>query len=300
MNGDSMHANRLLAFAASTLLSACASHLNAPAETVSVPDTGFHSTTGITYSPDNWPQELKADFYQPDSRAPTPAVLLVHGGGWERRSREDMTWIAEHLASRGFAVMNIDYRFAPEHTFPAQLYDLQVAMNWLHAMAGAYNLDRTAISAFGFSSGAHLVSLMAVIAESQHPLNQPHGGVDARPEAVIAGGLPADLRTFESGKLIRQFLGGDQQDIPGVYEAASPITHITAGTPPFFLFHGAQDMLVPADQARDFQARLAEHHVENELYLMHLRGHITSFLTAGNAVEKATDFLVRHTEKQPE
>ena len=295
-----MHINRLLALAASTLLSACASHLNAPAETVSVPDTGFRTTTGITYSPDNWPQELQADLYLPDSPDPAPAVLLVHGGGWERRSRKDMTWIAEHLAGRGFAVMNIDYRFAPEHTFPAQLYDLQVAMNWLHAMAEVYNLNRTAVSAFGFSSGAHLVSLMAVIAESQHPLNQPYGGTDARPEAVVAGGLPADLRTFGSGKLIRQFLGGDQQDIPGVYEAASPITHITAGTPPFFLFHGAQDMLVPADQARDFRARLAEHHVESELYLMHLRGHITSFLTAGNAVEKATGFLIRHTDKQPE
>ena len=294
-----MHINRLLALAASTLLSACASHLNAPAETVSVPDTGFRTTTGITYSPDNWPQELQADLYLPDSPDPAPAVLLVHGGGWERRSRKDMTWIAEHLAGRGFAVMNIDYRFAPEHTFPAQLHDLQIAMNWLHARAGAYNLDRNAISAFGFSSGAHLVSLLAVIAESQHPLNQPHGGADARPVAVVAGGLPADLRTFGSGKLIRQFLGGDLQDIPGVYEAASPITHITAGTPPFFLFHGAQDMLVPADQARALRARLAEHHVESELYLMYLRGHITSFLTAGNAVEKATDFLIRQTEKRP-
>lgn len=28
---------------------------------------------------------------------------------------------------------------------------------------------------------------------------------------------------------------------------------------------------------------------------MHLRGHITSFLTAGSAVEKATDFLIRQT-----
>lgn len=132
-----MHINRLLALAASTLLSACASHLNAPAETVSVPDTGFRTTTGITYSPDNWPQELQADLYLPDSPDPAPAVLLVHGGGWERRSRKDMTWIAEHLAGRGFAVMNIDYRFAPEHTFPAQLHDLQIAMNWLHARAGA-------------------------------------------------------------------------------------------------------------------------------------------------------------------
>ncbi|KPP96834.1 alpha/beta hydrolase [Marinobacter sp. HL-58] len=290
-----MYPSRLLAIVASVLLTACASHQNAPVQTAPEPETGFSTRMGITFSPDNWPQELQADIYLPDSRHSVPAVLLVHGGGWERRSREDMAWIAEHLASRGFAVMNIDYRFAPEHTFPAQLYDLQVAMNWLHENADSYNLNRSAISAFGFSSGAHLVSLMALVADSRHPLNQPHGGDHARPVAVVAGGLPGDLRTFGSGKLIRQFLGGEQKDIPGVYEAASPITHITAGAPPFFLFHGAQDMLVPASQAKDFQARLAEHGVEHELYLMYLRGHVTSFLTAGNAVEKATDFLVRHT-----
>lgn len=285
----------LLAIVAGALLSACASHENAPERTAPEPDTGFETHAHITFSPDNWPQALQADLYLPQSDRPLPAVLLVHGGGWERRSREDMAWIAEHLAGHGFAVMNIDYRFAPENTFPAQLYDLQLAMNWLHDQANTYNLDRDAISAFGFSSGAHLVSLMALIAETRHPLNLPHGGDNARPMAVVAGGLPGDLRTFGSGKLIRQFLGGEQDDIPGVYEAASPITHITAGAPPFFLFHGASDMLVPAEQAREFRERLSEQDVESELYLMHLRGHITSFLTAGNAVDKATDFLIRHT-----
>lgn len=291
-----MNPLRLLAIVAGAVLTACASHENAPEQSVPKPETSFETQSGITFSPDGWPQALQADLYLPQGVKPMPAVLLVHGGGWERRSREDMNWIAEHLASRGFAVMNIDYRFAPEYTFPAQLYDLQVAMNWLHSQADTYHLDDNAISAFGFSSGAHLVSLMALVAESRHPLNQPYGGERARPVAVVAGGLPGDLRAFGSGKLIRQFLDGEQEDIPGVYRAASPISHITTGAPPFFLFHGAQDMLVPASQAKEFRARLTDHGVESELYLMHLRGHITSFLTAGDALEKATDFLARQSE----
>ena len=289
-----MHPSHLLTIIVCALLTACASHRNAPQHTVPVPQTDFSTETDMTFSPDGWPEALQADLYLPEAEQLRPAVLLVHGGGWARRSREDMNWIAEELASHGFAVMNIDYRFAPEHTFPAQLYDLQLAMNWLHDRAGSYQIDRSAISAFGFSSGAHLVSLMALVAESRHPLNQPHGGENARPAAVVAGGLPGDLQAFGSGKLIRQFLGGEQEDIPAVYRAASPITHITSGAPPFFLFHGAQDMLVPASQVRAFRDELAEHGVENELYLMYLRGHVTSFLTAGNAVEKATAFLVRH------
>lgn len=289
-----MHSTRLLALIVCGLLSACASHKNAPQHAVPVPQTDFSTETDMTFSPGDWPEVLKADLYLPEGDQLRPAVLLVHGGGWERRSRADMTWIAEALASNGFTVMNIDYRFAPEHTFPAQLHDLQLAMNWLHENAGSYRIDRRAISAFGFSSGAHLVSLMALVAESGHPLNETHGGPNARPAAVVAGGLPGDLRAFGSGKLLRQFLGGEQDEIPDVYEAASPITHITAGAPPFFLFHGAQDLLVPARQAKTFRDQLLAHEVETELYLMHLRGHVTSFLTAGNAVEKATAFLVRH------
>jgi acetyl esterase/lipase len=285
---------RPLIVIACALLTACASHKNAPQEEMSLPSTGFSTDTDITFSPENWPEALQADLYLPNGDKPRPAVLLVHGGGWERRSREDMAWIAEELAGKGFAVMNIDYRFAPEHTFPAQLYDLQLAMNWLHDHAEKNGIDRNRISAFGFSSGAHLVSLMALVADSRHPLNQPYGGANARPVAVVAGGLPGDLRAFGSGKLLRQFLGGEQEDMPGTYRDASPITHIKAGAPPFFLFHGAQDMLVPARQARAFRDALDEHGVENELYLMYLRGHVTSFLTAGNAVDKAAEFLRRH------
>ncbi len=285
----------LLVLLALATLSGCASHRNAPEQAITMPETNFSVEANLVFSPNNWPETLQADLYLPQTSDPAPTVLLVHGGGWERRSREDMDWIAEDLASQGFAVLNIDYRFAPAHLFPAQLYDLQTAMNWLHDHADTYNLDRDAIGAFGFSSGAHLVSLMALIADTQHPLNQPHGGEQARPVAVVAGGLPGDLRAFDSGRLIEQFLGGKKKDMPEIYEAASPIAHITPTAPPFFLFHGGMDMLVPFSQAESFRAKLLEHDVENELYQMHLRGHISSFLTAGNAVDEAAHFLARHT-----
>lgn len=292
------HFNKVGRMAAGLLLSGlgalagCASHQNAPDTPISVETTPFSVERDFRFSPPDWPQALFADLYLPDRPSP-PVVLLVHGGGWERRSRDDMTWIAEELASHGFAVMNIDYRFAPEFTFPAQLHDLQLARSWLNRNADRYQLDASSVSGFGFSSGAHLVALLAVVASSDSDLNQPFGGPATRLNAVVAGGLPADLTAFDSGPLLRQFLGGEQQDIPGVYRNASPITHITRESPPVFLFHGAMDALVPFSQAERFREALAAHNVDNELYTMHLRGHITSFLTAGAAVEEAIQFLVR-------
>ena len=283
----------LLAFS-SLLLAGCASHHHAPASEPEVTTTDYSVERDLRFSPDDWPEPLYADLYLPDTGAsPAPIVLMAHGGGWERRSRDDMNWIAETLASRGFAVMNVDYRFAPEYRFPAQLHDLQIARQWLNRSAADYGLDATEVSGFGFSSGAHLMALLAVVASSDSDLNEPHGGPETRLNAVVAGGLPSDLTAFGSGKLLRQFLGGNPDEKPTLYRQASPVSHVTRDTPPFFLFHGAMDMLVPFSQAERMTAALEEHGVYHELYEMHLRGHITSFLTAGNAVDEALAFLVR-------
>ncbi len=277
-------------------LTGCASHSPKSAQSVQLSETGFTVHPSITFSPETWPETLFADLYVPTMTGKAPVVLMAHGGGWERRSRADMTWVAEALASQGFAVLNIDYRFAPEYTFPAQLHDLQVARQWIQQHADHYGLNADKVSGFGFSSGAHLMALLATVASTDSDLNTPHGGPDTGLQAVVAGGLPSDLPAFGSGKLLRQFLGSDLKADPERYQQASPISHVSASTPPFFLFHGTMDMLVPFAQAERFAQALADNGVYHEVYKMHLRGHVTSFLTAGNAVESAAQFLARQQD----
>ncbi|RZA05353.1 MAG: alpha/beta hydrolase, partial [Proteobacteria bacterium] len=54
-------------------------------------------------------QALQGDFYIPEAKRPMPAVLLVHGGGWYKRTG-DMEGIAKDLARSGYFVFNITYR----------------------------------------------------------------------------------------------------------------------------------------------------------------------------------------------
>jgi len=281
------------------VLGGCASYHNAPAEPVELKNTSFTVNHGVQFSPDDWPKKLYGDLYLPEGEQLHPVVLMVHGGGWEGRSRSDISWISEKLASHGFAVFNIDYRLAPDYIFPAQLHDLQIARTWLNHNAEQFRLDASRVNGFGFSSGAHLIALMALVASSNdaESLNQPYGGPDTALNAVVAGGTPADLTAFGSGKLLRQFLGGTKADIPDTYRAASPITYVTRNSPPFFLFHGNMDSLVPFRQAQTLHDTLLANGVESELFEMRLRGHITSFLTAGSAISKATGFLMRHNKK---
>jgi Dipeptidyl aminopeptidases/acylaminoacyl-peptidases len=119
--------------------------------------------------------------------------------------------------------------------------------------------------------------MLGVISGQDSPLNEPWGGAELEPKAVVAGGLPADFHLFEGGRRLRQLLGGDQNEIPDAYREASPITHVHDGAPPFFLFHGTWDTLVPIEHAEDFAQALRDKDVEVQLYRQWLRGHVLSF-----------------------
>lgn len=270
----------------------CARHVNDPGRDVAMPHLGHVVLADQRFSPPGWPQALYADVYIPEGdRAAWPAVLVVHGGGWERRSREDMTSIARRLADRGFVAVNIDYRFAPEYRFPAQLHDVQIARRWMREEASRLRIDADRIAGLGFSSGAHLVALAGLVAGTDSSLNAEFGPEDDGFFAVVVGGIPSDFSLFSGGKLLRQLMGATQDEAPQAYRAASPITHVHDDAPPFFLFHGTLDQTVPYEHARVLYEALLEHGVHAELYRMRLRGHVTSFLTRGGAMRRAIAFL---------
>lgn len=284
----------------SVALGGCSTYVNAPDDSGAA---AARTPQGLDYqvlhdqrfTPADWPQTLTADIYLPDTPDTElrPAVMMVHGGGWEGRSKDDMTPIAKRFARHGYVVINVSYRFAPEFRFPAQLHDLQLARHWIDAHTAEWRIDRARIAGLGYSSGAHLVSLLALVAGTDSPLDRPYGGADTGFAAVVSGGTPADLRLWDSGRLLIQLLGGTKEELPEAYAAASPLTHVHAGAPPFFLFHGTWDDLVPPEHARVLFTALQSHGVHAELYWMRWRGHITAFLLRGDAEAAALDFLAR-------
>lgn len=287
-------ARSALALIVALALAACATHINRPAaRSTAAPDRFTYSVdVQRRYTPPDWPETLYADLYRPEAPGARPAVLLVHGGGWEGGEPDDMRGIAERLAEAGFVVMNVAYRLAPAYRFPAPLHDLQAAVRWLRTHAGELGVDSTRIAGFGYSAGAHLVALLALAAATP-ALDAPHGGPDTRLQAVVAGGTPTDLRKFDGGRLVPQFLGGTQAEVADRYALASPAVHVTPEAPPFFLYHGGSDLLVSVDHAEDLFERLQAAGVPAEFFRMHLRGHIAAFLTDGTALERAIGFLDR-------
>jgi acetyl esterase/lipase len=252
----------------------------------------------VVFTPRGWPQPLAADVYTPQGEGPFPAVLLVHGGGWRRRDRSDMTSLSERFAARGFVAMNTSYRFAPEYRFPAQLADLRQALRWLQANAARHRLDPSRIGALGYSAGAHLVTLLATVSPGDD-LDVSLGGEALRPRAVVGGGTPTDLRKFKGGRLVPEFLGATFEENPSLFALASPIVHVTSDDPPMFLYHGGWDALVPPSHAIDLKHALDTAGVRSELHVLRGLGHMTTFALTRAVHEHAIAFLERELSPGP-
>lgn len=285
---------RVLSLLLVLLCTACASHIGLPPDVMQPAPvkTTYTVQRDLTFTPANWPKPLLADVYVPDGKGPFPAVLVIHGGSWSGGDREQVESIAERVAERGYVVMNVTYRLVPTYRFPAPVYDLQQAVRWLRLHAAEYQVDATHIGAFGYSAGAHLAAMLGTISDGDL-LDQPYGGKQTRIQAVVAGGTPTDLRKFPGGTLVPEFLNTTLQQKPELYALASPVTHISKDDPPFFLYHGGMDTLVPVDHAEDMKTALDAAGVPAELYILRGREHVTAFLMDWGAVNAALNFLDR-------
>jgi acetyl esterase/lipase len=112
--------------------------------------------------------------------------------------------------------------------------------------------------------------------------------------AVIAGGIPADLRKWPNSKMVKDLLGKSRDDAPELWAEASPVTHVNAQTPPHFLYHGRLDTMVSYQQAKQMQAALKLANVPVTLYTRWFYGHIFAALFTGGSSTAATDFLASY------
>jgi acetyl esterase/lipase len=260
-------------------LTGCASQVDWRGTSV---HSGYSLTRDVIYTPPTWSEKMLGDIYLPRRHSTAPAVLLVHGGGWEGSDgRWQMEPIAKRLAKRGYVVLNVTYRLAPRWIYPAPVEDLQEAVKWLRCHAVAHRIDPQRIAIFGYSAGGHLALLTGLM----------EGPRDSHLQAIVAGGAPSDLTFYPAGRLVPQFLGGTITQIPTRFKEASPVNDVTKNSPPLFIYHGTGDQLVPVEHPLALMAALSRKNVRHEAYWVEGRDHIPTFLLPAGSVDAALRFL---------
>jgi len=122
--------------------------------------------------------DLRADhipfrLYRPKN-VPTstrlPALIFFHGGGWVIGDLETHDVLCRQLtAAAGISVVNVDYRLAPEHRYPAAVEDAWAATRWVETHAAELAIDPTRLAVGGDSAGGNLAAVVALLARD-------HGG----------------------------------------------------------------------------------------------------------------------------
>lgn len=200
-------------------------------------------------------------FRRRDQVGLSPAVVLVHGGGWMSGSKERFHALAHALAIRGYVAITVEYRLGDEAPYPAAISDCFAAMQYIDSNAQELKVDRHQLFAIGGSAGGHLVGLLAAardVADFQPRLEAPVAPSWKLKAALVMAG-PMDLTTGPIADKSRQrpeaahtnrWLGGSIDEVPQRYRWASPITHFSRNTSPIFFFAGEFDQLAANAPAR--------------------------------------------------
>jgi len=249
-------------------------------------------------------EELKLDLAMPKEGAgPFPAIVFLHGEGWRAGNRRQMSHFIEGVARMGWVGVTVEYRLVPAARFPAQVEDCKAAVRWLRANAGKYRIRPDRIGVVGFSAGGHLASMLGVTGEKDGLEGEGGStGQSSRVQAVVSFFGPEDFSTRDwprdlEREVIVQFLGGSFAERPDVYRRASPVSYVTGDAPPFLLFHGRNDELVPVDQSIRLAEKLKSAGVPVRLVV--LEGEKHGFTDAGNQASMKTmmEFLTERLRK---
>ena len=112
--------------------------------------------------------EIPLRVYVPEGQGPFPMLVYFHGGGWVIGSIETHDPICRTLTNAaGCITVSVDYRLAPEHTFPAAIDDAYAATEWAAANAAELGGTGSAIAVGGDSAGGNLAAVVAQMARDR-------------------------------------------------------------------------------------------------------------------------------------
>jgi acetyl esterase/lipase len=198
---------------------------------------------------------------------------------------------------RGYAVVSIDYRLAPETKLPDIIGDIEAAFNWL-AKSGAqqFHLDLARMVVTGGSAGGYLTlvtgyrvnpkpkALVALygygelnadwytkpnpypgynckIIPRADAIKQTDGTVISDDRQRKGDGVTIYMYYRQNGLWLQEVSGFSPDSIAKRIAPYEPVKNVTRDYPPTLLIHGIQDTDVPYEESEEMATQFAEHGV---------------------------------------
>jgi acetyl esterase/lipase len=228
---------------------------------------------------------ILADLWHPlDSRlASGIGLVFLHGSGWHYADKDFGTRLFfRHLTNQGHVIADVAYTLAPAADVFGMVADVKRAITWMKVQAQDLGVDANRIVLMGGSAGGQL-ALLAAYTPNHPKLDPADVTADTTVHAVVSYYGPTDLRAiFERFKelpnlagegamergfisflearfgfkvipihrLLPSFLGGTPNEVPELYDLASPYTHVGKHCPPTLMIQGTHDFSGLASEVR--------------------------------------------------
>lgn len=200
-----------------------------------------------------------------------PSVLILPGGAYNMISdSNEGKPIAEALQERGYNAFVLWYRVGAAARYPAPMFDVARAMQFLQSRASEFGIVPGKIALLGFSAGGHLAAYFgaryALFARKYEGKDYP-----LRPAALVLSYPVITMGKLTHALSRRRLLGlfsGKREQAAGSVE-----TLVTAEYPPTFLWHNKDDQSVDYHNSQMLDDALTKNGVPHELHLFPTGGH---------------------------
>ena len=216
-----------------------------------------------------WPGEAPYSAQSPGQAQPTltafpvegspAAVIVCPGGGYAMKADHEGGPIAEMLNRGGISAYVLDYRVNPCHCM-APLSDAARAIRAVRAMGYKY------VGILGFSAGGNLCCNAATHFDAGHPeSDDPVEHISSRPDFFVPCYPVVSFTSYPHYDSFLKLVGeSDRHDLERFFSAE---LNVTPDTPPAFIWHTADDELVPVQNSLMLAGALSRCGVPYELHI---------------------------------
>ena len=185
------------------------------------------------------------------------AVIVCPGGGYHIKACHEGAPIARAISASGVSAFVLDYRVQPFTSVDTPIGDGLRAVRLLRSMG----YEKVAI--LGFSAGGHISGMAAVRGDAGNPdAADPVERFASRPDAFVPCYGATSFYRFRAHP--HDIIGAGDWKKAADYSAECCVTR---DTPPAFIWHTADDNVVPVESAYDLARALAAHGVPCEMHI---------------------------------
>lgn len=271
--------------------------MRAGMESTAFPATDAASVTPVDANgvPGEWVTVADSD--------PNRRLLYLHGGGYVIGSPITHRRLCEDIAAAsGCSILNLDYRLAPEHPFPAAVDDAIEALKFIRQNGPDGEAAADSVLVAGDSAGGGL-TLATLLAARDRGLELPNAaiGISAWTDLAITGETIQTRAEADplitSSDMVSNMAQAYLADTDACDPLASPLYADYAGLPPLLLQVGDAEVLLSdttrvAGKARDAGVDVTEEVWDDMFHVWHA---FAPMLPEGQeAINRIGEFISLH------